>query len=183
MAAGWLERHGDARRHARHRDSASGTFLETVMWTGIARRGRFARPVLFDHPLLRRWLAVEPTRCMDYLRAEWGNLRAPDHPEEALALLARPGCFAAGLGEHRIASEHALHDGGWAFWIVGACPDCHQAILQCHDQDDDFMRSWPFYDHEAVGHRPGGRTVNRHSLPGSFAAGCPWKEVLVTVGG
>ncbi len=141
------------------------------MWTGIARRGRFARPVLFDHPLLRRWLAVEPTRCMDYLRAEWGNLRAPDHPEEALALLARPGCFAAGLGEHRIASEHALHEDGWAFWIVGSCHDCHQAILQCHDQDDDFMRSWPFYDHEAVGHRPGGRTVKRHSLLGRSLPG------------
>lgn len=133
-------------------DSAQcGPFLSSTMWINIYPLGRFLRPVLFDFPLLRRWLEVEPSKAMDYMRDGFGFLEAPRDVDEALAMLARDDCYAAGLGSHRLAAERRIFRteasrwGAGGQWVVGTCNDCLRATLWFFPDEGD-PREWPFYD-------------------------------------
>jgi len=120
------------------------------MWAKINPRGRFLRPVLFDFPLLRRWLDVEPAKAMAYMRDGYGFLEAPRDVDEALSMLARDDCYTAGLRSHRLTHEQRIcraDAGQWGAgqWVVGTCRDCLRAVLWLFPDDGEF-REWPFYD-------------------------------------
>ncbi len=127
------------------RTGADAPWLSSTMWANIAPRGRFLRPVLFDYPLLRRWLDVEPSKAMAYMRDGYGFLEAPRNVAEALSMLAIKDCYAAGLRSHRLTCERDIHRGEAGQWVVGTCRDCLRATLWLFP-DDGEPREWPFYD-------------------------------------
>lgn len=150
-----LELHGQplepdwpALLHMGHRVVETGRagtapYLADVMGAGIAPQRISPRPVAFDNPLLRRWLAVEPEVVLTFVRDELGNLRAPDSAREMLEMLERPDCLETGMG-HRLRHARAQYGDTWA---VGWCNDCTRALLWRFDEDS--FSTWPFYNHDA----------------------------------
>lgn len=127
------------------RGYATDPWLESTMWTTIAPRGRFRRPLLFDFPLLRRWLDVEPANAVAYMREGFGPSEAPRNVEEALGMLASSDCYSAGLGSHHTIQVQDVDLVPTGEWFVGTCHDCFRALLWFSGADGQ-TRQWPFYN-------------------------------------
>ncbi len=127
------------------RGTADTPWLSSIMWTGISPKGRFLRPLLFDFPMLRRWLEVEPVKATTYMRDGYGFLEAPRDVEEALAMLSTNDCYSTGLESHRLTQDQCVLSSAGGEWAVGTCRDCLRALLWYFPKDGD-PREWPFYD-------------------------------------
>ncbi|MGO1699603.1 MAG: hypothetical protein ACTHZD_14745 [Micrococcaceae bacterium] len=124
-------------------------FLDAVMWRGINPRGVQPRPASLNNHLMRQWVDAETDTATEFLREQWGMIRAPETREEAHGMLSTPDCFTAGLGSHRLTAEHYLIHDETDAWAVGHCRDCVRALLWRFPLVSGRPRTWQFYDHEA----------------------------------
>lgn len=123
-------------------------FLDEVMWQGVSPHEVQSRPASLNNHLMRRWVEIETRDAAEFLREQWGMVRAPETREEAHRMLSRPDCFAAGLGGHRLTAEHYLLDDETDAWAVGHCRDCFRALLWRFPLNGGRPQTWQFYDQE-----------------------------------
>lgn len=121
--------------------------LDPEMWEGSGMP-YFPRPVLFDFPVLREWIALEEQEATSYMRSGFGFLRAPEDAAEALEMLSVSSCLARETS-HGYGYTRAHLQDDEVLWAVALCKDCGRALLQAHWDEDEGCQ-WDFYDQEAA---------------------------------
>lgn len=125
--------------------------LEPVMWEGSGTP-YLPRPVLFDFPVLREWIALEEGDAVSYLRSELGPEHAPETGVAALEAMARQSCHE----DNRVHSTHPMKcglDDDEGTWMVGVCRVCLRGVLALHagwPPADEEYQEWDFYDQEVA---------------------------------